>query len=49
MRRNSSSDVDVDVTASTDLDFSYQFMQSGPGGFGDYPLIGRPIAGMIYF
>ncbi|XP_060558697.1 uncharacterized protein LOC132718984 [Ruditapes philippinarum] len=45
MERVSTSLIDVDVTGSTDLQFSYQFMQPGPGGYGDYPLIGRPIAG----
>lgn len=45
MKRTATVDIDVDVTASTDLEFFYQFMQPGPGGFGDYPLLGRPIAG----
>ena len=36
---------DVKVTGQSSVDFTYQFLQPGPGGFGEYPIKGRPIAG----
>jgi len=36
---------DVTVQADNPVDFTHTFVEPGPGGFGEYPIKGRPIAG----
>ena len=36
---------DVTISAQSPVDFTYDFLESGPGGYGEYPIQGRPIAG----
>jgi len=48
MRRGAPEELMVEVMASSDLDFRYSLLTTGAGGFGLYPLSGRPIAGLNF-
>ncbi|XP_052806606.1 uncharacterized protein LOC128235855 [Mya arenaria] len=39
---------DVTVQGDSPVDFTHQFVEPGPGGFGEYPIKGRPIAKTVY-
>ncbi|KAL3835865.1 hypothetical protein ACJMK2_021326 [Sinanodonta woodiana] len=45
LTRSDSQKWDVDITGNSTLDFTHKLTQPGPGGIGQYPLVGRPIAG----
>ena len=40
---------EVVVTGQSPVDFTYDFLQAGPGGYGQFAIKGRPIAGKSFF
>ncbi|KAK3591413.1 hypothetical protein CHS0354_005340 [Potamilus streckersoni] len=45
LTRSDTQEWEVDITGNSTLDFTHKLTQPGPGGIGQYPLVGRPIAG----
>ena len=39
---------EVVVTGQSPVDFTYDFLQAGPGGYGQFAIKGRPIAGKSF-
>lgn len=40
---------DLGIKGNSPVDFTHEFVEPGPGGFGEYPIKGRPIAGKYRF
>ncbi|XP_060599414.1 uncharacterized protein LOC132753018 [Ruditapes philippinarum] len=39
---------DIKVDGESPIDFTHEFLERGAGGFGEYPIKGRPIVGKTY-
>ncbi|XP_045208572.2 uncharacterized protein LOC123560447 [Mercenaria mercenaria] len=39
---------DIKVDGQSSVDFTHEFLEPGPGGFGEFPINGRPIVGKTY-